>query len=46
MATNVNNGFALNMGTPMVSGIITLAAIAILVAMRKGFSGVVIKMGK
>lgn len=48
MANQVSNGnsFGILSGTPGMAGMITLAAIALLVAMRFGFRGVVIKMGK
>lgn len=38
--------FGLNMGTPMVAGIITLTALGILILLRKGFSGVTVSVGK
>lgn len=44
MASTAN--FGLNMGTPMVAGIITLSALALLIALRKGFKGVTVSVGK
>ncbi len=38
--------FGLNMGTPMVAGIITLSALGVLILLRKGFAGVTVSVGK